>query len=38
MIERVREREVYQRIRVTDGDIDALLAEQRGAAAGAAPS
>ena len=29
MIERLREREVYQRIRVSDEDIDALLAQQR---------
>lgn len=33
MIERLREREVYQRIRVTDEEIDALLAQQRSAAA-----
>jgi len=35
MVERVREREVQQRIRVTDADIDTYL-EQRRAAAGAA--
>ena len=29
MIERLREREVYQRIKVSDEDIDALLAQQR---------
>jgi len=29
MIERLREREVYQRIRVSDEDIEALLAQQR---------
>ncbi|MBP6902516.1 MAG: peptidylprolyl isomerase [Burkholderiaceae bacterium] len=29
MVERVREREVTGRIRVTDGDVDAFLAEQR---------
>lgn len=28
MIERVREREVYQRIRITDGEIDRYLAQQ----------
>jgi peptidyl-prolyl cis-trans isomerase SurA len=32
MIERLREREVYQRIRVTDDDIDKYLDEQRRAA------
>lgn len=32
MIERLREREVYQRIRVTDEEIDAYLAQQRAAA------
>jgi peptidyl-prolyl cis-trans isomerase SurA len=30
MVERVREREVAQRIRITDGDIDALIEQQRG--------
>lgn len=35
MVERVREREVQQRIRVTDADVDTYL-EQRRAAAGAA--
>jgi peptidyl-prolyl cis-trans isomerase SurA len=30
MVERVREREVAQRIRVTDGEIDALIEQQRG--------
>lgn len=34
LIERVREREVAQRIRVTDGEIDAFIEQQRGAAAG----
>lgn len=29
LVERVREREVYQRIRVTDGDIDRYIDEQR---------
>ena len=33
MMERVREREVQARIRVTDGDIDSFLDKQRGAAA-----
>ncbi len=33
LVERVREREVQRRISVTDGEIDAFLAEQRGAAA-----
>lgn len=32
MIERLREREVYQRIRVTDEDVDRLLESQRAAA------
>lgn len=32
LVERTREREVYQRIRVTDADIDKLLDEQRAAA------
>ena len=32
MIERLREREVYQRIRVSDEDVDKLLEEQRAAA------
>jgi peptidyl-prolyl cis-trans isomerase SurA len=30
MVERVREREVAQRIRITDGEIDALIDKQRG--------
>jgi peptidyl-prolyl cis-trans isomerase SurA len=30
MVERVREREVAQRIRITDGEIDALIEQQRG--------
>ncbi len=30
MVERVREREVAQRIRVTDGEIDTLIEQQRG--------
>jgi peptidyl-prolyl cis-trans isomerase SurA len=30
MVERVREREVAQRIRITDGEVDALLEKQRG--------
>jgi peptidyl-prolyl cis-trans isomerase SurA len=33
MIERVREREVAQRIRITDGEVDALIDQQRGKAA-----
>lgn len=33
MVERVREREVPQRIRITDEEIDALIARERGAAA-----
>ncbi len=33
MVERVREREVAQRIRITDGEIDALIEKQRGGAA-----
>lgn len=32
MVERVREREVYQRIRITDAEIDAVINEQRRAA------
>jgi peptidyl-prolyl cis-trans isomerase SurA len=32
MVERVREREVAQRIRITDGEIDALIDERRGKA------
>jgi len=32
LVERVREREVYQRIRVSDAEIDRLIAEQRTAA------
>lgn len=34
LIERLREREVAQRIRITDGEIDAFIEQQRGAAAG----
>jgi peptidyl-prolyl cis-trans isomerase SurA len=34
LIERVREREVQSRIRITDGDIDAFLAKQRSAMVG----
>ena len=34
MVERVREREVAQRIRITDGEIDALIDKQRGSSAG----
>lgn len=34
LIERVREREVAQRIRITDGEIDTFIEQQRGAAAG----
>jgi peptidyl-prolyl cis-trans isomerase SurA len=34
MVERVREREVAQRIRITDGEIDALIDKQRGGGAG----
>ena len=34
LIERVREREVAQRIRITDTDIDEFIEKQRGAAAG----
>ena len=33
-IERVREREVAQRIRITDGEIDTFIEQQRGATAG----
>jgi peptidyl-prolyl cis-trans isomerase SurA len=29
MVERVREREVYQRIRITDAEVDAVIEEQR---------
>ena len=36
MVERVREREVNSRIRITDGDIDTVLAERRAQAAGMA--
>ncbi len=32
MIERLREREVYQRIKISDEEVDRLLAERRGAA------
>ena len=38
MIERLREREVYQRIRISDEEIDRLLAEQRTAANVDAPT
>jgi peptidyl-prolyl cis-trans isomerase SurA len=38
MIERLREREVYQRIRIKDEDIDKLLADQRAAASVDAPT
>ncbi len=38
MIERLREREVYQRIRISDDEIDRLLAEQRAAANMDAPT
>jgi peptidyl-prolyl cis-trans isomerase SurA len=34
MIERVRESEVARRIRITDGEIDAFIEKERGAAAG----
>ena len=34
MVERVREREVASRIRISDSEIDALIDKQRGAAAG----
>jgi peptidyl-prolyl cis-trans isomerase SurA len=34
LVERVREREVAQRIRVTDGEIDAFIEQQRGKVAG----
>jgi peptidyl-prolyl cis-trans isomerase SurA len=34
LIERVREREVAQRIRITDGEIDTFIEQQRGASAG----
>lgn len=34
LIERVREREVAQRIRITDSEIDAFIEQQRGATAG----
>jgi peptidyl-prolyl cis-trans isomerase SurA len=34
MVERVREREVAQRIRITDGEIDGLIDKQRGGASG----
>jgi peptidyl-prolyl cis-trans isomerase SurA len=34
LIERVREREVAQRIRITDGEIDSFIEQQRGATAG----
>jgi peptidyl-prolyl cis-trans isomerase SurA len=33
MVERVREREVAQRIRITDGEVDALIEQQRGKSA-----
>jgi peptidyl-prolyl cis-trans isomerase SurA len=35
MVERVRERDVAQRIRITDGEIDALIEQQRGKVAAA---
>jgi peptidyl-prolyl cis-trans isomerase SurA len=38
MIERLREREVYQRIKISDEEIDRLLAEQRAAANVDAPT
>ncbi len=38
MIERLREREVYQRIKISDEDIDRVLAEQRTAANVDAPT
>ncbi|MBL8313619.1 MAG: peptidylprolyl isomerase [Rubrivivax sp.] len=38
MIERLREREVYQRIRISDEEIDRLLTEQRAAAQVDAPT
>ncbi len=38
MIERLREREVYQRIRITEEEIDQVLAEQRKAAGADAPT
>ena len=38
MIERLREREVYQRIKITDEDLDRVLAEQRAAANVEAPT
>lgn len=34
VIERVREREVAQRIRITDGEIDSFIEKQRGSSAG----
>ena len=34
LIERVREREVAQRIRITDGEIDSFIEKQRGSSAG----
>jgi peptidyl-prolyl cis-trans isomerase SurA len=34
MVERVREREVNQRIRITDADIDSFIEKQRGSSAG----
>ena len=33
MVERIREREVYQRIRITDGDVDRFLDKQRASVA-----
>jgi peptidyl-prolyl cis-trans isomerase SurA len=36
MVERIREREVHARIRITDAEIDRFVDEQRGAAAAAA--
>jgi peptidyl-prolyl cis-trans isomerase SurA len=38
LVERTREREVYQRIRVTDAEIEGFLDKQRGPAAAAAES
>ena len=38
MIERLRERDVYQRIKVSDAEIDAYLAKQRAQAQGDAPT
>ncbi len=38
MIERLREREVYQRIKISDEDIDKYLAQQRAATTGDVPT